>query len=138
MTNGAAGAAGAGGVGVTQTPPGTPPQGTGGQRPPTPSLGGGQGPPPPYIATHYTRQLPAAPGDIARTLDASNDAAAQRGLALTLHQFLDEGTNDLRDLNGDVAQFTALVSVTDTNMVKVILWTRYWHSSNWSGITTCK
>jgi len=60
MTNGAAGAAGAGGVGVTQTPPGTPPQGTGGQRPPTTPLGGGQGPPPPYIATHYTGQLPAA------------------------------------------------------------------------------
>jgi len=33
---------------------------------------------------------------------------------------LDEGTYDLRDLNGDVAQFTALVSVPDTNMVKVI------------------
>jgi len=33
MTNGAAGAAGAGGVlaGVTQTPPGTPEQGTGGR-----------------------------------------------------------------------------------------------------------
>jgi len=37
-----------------------------------------------------------------------------------LHQFLDTGTSDLRDLNGDVAQFTALVSVPDTNMVKVI------------------
>ena len=65
--------------------------------------------------------MPAAQGDVARTLDASNDAAAQRGLlASTLHQFLDEGTSDLRDLNGDVAQFTALVSVPDTKMVKVI------------------
>ena len=122
MTNGAAGAAGAGGVlGVTggQRPP-TPPQGTGAQRPPTPPQGGGQGPPQPYIATHYTGQLPAAQGEVAKTLEAASDAAAQRVLASTLHHFLDDGTSDLRDLNGDVAQFTALICVPETNLVKVI------------------
>ena len=90
-----------------QAPPGTPA--------PVPQQGGGA-----YIATHYTGQLPAAQGDVAKNLDAANDAAAQRALASTLHQFLDEGTSDLRDLNGDVSHFTALVSVPDTNTVKVI------------------
>ena len=33
---------------------------------------------------------------------------------------MDDGTSDLRDLNGDVAQFTALICVPETNLVKVI------------------
>ena len=111
MANGAALAIGApagtvatpgGTVAVTQenwTPPNTPPGGAQGQGPPA------------YIATHYTEQLPSAQGDVAKALEAASDAAAQRTLASTLRQFLDNETSDLRDLNGDVAQFTALILV---------------------------
>ena len=56
-----------------QTPPNTPPR----EDP-------AQDQPQPYVATHYTGHLPAAQGTVAKTLEATGDAAAQRTLASML------------------------------------------------------
>ena len=74
----------------------------------------------PYVSTHFDGQLPAANGAVARAVNAQLSPEEQRTQAQEFFAFLYDMQSDLRDLNGDDKLFTALVSVPDTNKVKVI------------------
>jgi len=74
----------------------------------------------PYIATHYDGQLPAPTDVVAKAVQAKMSPEVQRTQAGDFFRFIHSMQSDLRDLNGDDKFFTALVSVPDTNKVKVI------------------
>ena len=73
-----------------------------------------------YLATHYDGQLPAPTGVVAKAVQAKLSPEDQRAQAGDFFEFILSMQSDLRDLNGDDKFFTALVSVPDTNKVKVI------------------
>jgi len=73
-----------------------------------------------YIETHYDGQLPAPTGAVATAVSAMMSTEVQRNQAGDFFRFLTSVQSDLRDLNGDDTFFTALVSVPDTNKVKLI------------------
>lgn len=74
-----------------------------------------------YIATHYTDQLPAATGQVAKVSNAKGTPAQQRVEALVFYTFLGDSHNDLKDLNqDDITVFTTLVAVSNSNLAKVI------------------
>jgi len=77
--------------------------------------------PPGYVATYYTGQLPAPQGPVALAFAAAAaDTAVHRTRASNFYEFLNDPASDLRDLNGDTSQFTALVSVPDSPKVKLV------------------
>ena len=103
--------------------PGGPPGGPqGGQLNPAhgPGANGGGAPPPGYLATFYRGQLPAARGTVATAMAAQGPPVTQRDNAEALYQFLLDPQNDIRDLNGDDTEFTAIVSIPASCKVKVI------------------
>ncbi len=51
---------------------------------------------------------------------AAADTAVHRTRASNFYEFLNDPASDLRDLNGDTSQFTALVSVPDSPKVKLV------------------
>jgi len=110
-------------------PPGGPPAGgaalvPGGAANPQGAAPQGQNPPqgpPGYVATYHTGQLPAPQGPVALAFAAAAaHTTAHRNQASNFYAFLNDPASDLRDLNGDTLQFTALVSVPDTSKVKVV------------------
>jgi len=119
--------------GGTIRPPGGPPAGgaaggaalvPGGAANPQGAAPPGQNPPqgpPGYVATYHTGQLPAPQGPVALAFAAAAaDTSAHRNQASNFYAFLNDPASDLRNLNGDTSQFTALVSVPDTSKVKVV------------------
>ena len=103
VTAGGGGGGGAGGAIVTVVPPVQPPA------------------PPTYVPTHYQGTLPAAVGDVAKAVLASEPTpAAHRTKAEAFFAFLTSQQADLRDLNADTSVYTALVSLPNSNKVKVL------------------
>ena len=72
------------------------------------------------VPTHWDRQLPAAIGSVAKTMEDTKTPAELRAEATVFHQLLGIQQSDMRYLNGDESFFTALVLVPDLKKVKVI------------------
>ena len=62
-----------------------------------------------YVPTHRDRQIPAAIGSVAKSMEATKTRAEIRTEATSFHQFLVTQQSDMRNLNGDDSFFTALV-----------------------------
>ena len=73
-----------------------------------------------YVPTHWDRQIPAATGRVAKSMEATKTPTELRTVATAFRQFLVTQQSAMRDLNGDDSFFTSLVSVPESNKVKVI------------------
>ena len=73
-----------------------------------------------YVPTNWDRQLPAATGSVEKAMEYTKTTAELRADATSFRQLLVTQQSDTRDINGNDSFFTALVSVPDSNKVKVI------------------
>ena len=72
-----------------------------------------------YTPTHYNGRLPAAQGEVAKTLDKTS-LANQRADTKDLYNFLKLDNPDFRQLNGENRCFTAMISIPNTHKVRII------------------
>ena len=72
-----------------------------------------------YAPTYFGGNLPA-PREGVATLFSNATLPDQRTAAASFFAFLQDPTTDLRDLNADTSQFTALIAVPGTHKVKLL------------------